>query len=162
QYFERTLLPIVTPLAIDPGHPFPYLASRSLCLVVSLTPRAPSVLPHAHLSVMHIPAQAPRFVALPAAEGHYAFILLEDIIRLHLGRLYEGYDVRSTHALRVTRDADVQTPHDDGDDLIATIEQNLRERRMGSAVRLQYDRELPAEILATVIEELELSADALY
>ena len=86
--------PSLTPLAIDPGHPFPHLANRSLCLVASIRPVASSLLPHASLAVVHIPGLVvPRFVALPAAPGQHAFVLLEDVIRLHLPRLYNGYEV---------------------------------------------------------------------
>jgi polyphosphate kinase len=71
-FFHRTLYPIVTPLAIDPGHPFPYLANRSLCLVVSLRATGVSRLPYAELSIVHIPSQVvPRFIALPAKEGQH-------------------------------------------------------------------------------------------
>jgi polyphosphate kinase len=138
-YFHRTLLPVVTPLAIDPGHPFPHLVNRALCLVVSLRPTAPSVLPSAALAVIHIPAQViPRFIRLPGAPGEYNFMLLEDVIRLNLTRLYHGYEILSAHAIRVTRDADVQpVAGRTAGDLLKEIEQSLRERRMGDAVRLQ-------------------------
>jgi polyphosphate kinase len=160
-YFDRTLLPVLTPLAIDPGHPFPYIANRSLCLVVSLQAVAPSPLPQASLSVIHIPAQVvPRFVPLPTTPGQYAFCLLEDVIRVHLPRLYGGYEIRACHAVRVTRDADVQLAH--GRDLLSSIEQGVRERRMGSAVRLQHDGDLPADLLKLLVEELELDPDDLY
>jgi len=163
EYFHRTLLPVVTPLAIDSGHPFPHLANRTLCLVVSLRSSAPSPLPATQLSVVHIPAQIlPRFVALPAAAGQYAFILLEDVIRVNLPRLYHGYEIESSHAIRVTRDTDLQLVAARSDDLLTSIEQSLRERRMGSAVRLQYDTHLPSAVLATLVDELELTDDDLY
>jgi polyphosphate kinase len=163
EYFRRTLLPVLTPLAIDPGHPFPYLGNRSLCLVASIRPSVPSALPSTLLTVVHIPGQVvPRFVALPAPAGQYAFILMEDVIRLHLPRLYRGYDILSCHAIRVTRDADLQIPRGRAQDLLATIEASLRERRMGVAVRLQYDPDLPAPVLAELVEELELEPEDLY
>jgi polyphosphate kinase len=156
-YFRRTLFPVVTPLAIDPGHPFPHLVNRSLCLVASLRPAASSHLPDTSLSVVHIPTQVvPRFIALPAPPGQYAFMLLEHVIRLHLERLYHGYEILSCHAVRVTRDADMQVPLGRSQDLLASIEQGVRERRMGMAVRLQYDPNLPAEVLAKLVDELEL------
>ncbi len=162
-YFRRTLFPVVTPLAIDPGHPFPHLANRSLCLVASLQPAASSRLPGTSLSVVHIPIQVvPRFIALPAPSGQYAFMLLEDVIRLHLPRLYYGYEVLSCHAVRVTRDADMQVPLGRSQDLLVSIEQGVRERRMGMAVRLQYDPNLPAEVLAKLVDELELQREDLY
>src|SRR5262245_20415244 len=162
-YFRRTLFPVVTPLAIDPGHPFPHLANRSLCLVVSLRAAAPSRLPDASLSVVHIPIQVvPRFIALPAPPGEYAFMLLEDAIYLHLQQLYHGYEILSCHAVRVTRDADLQVPLGRSKDLLVSVEQGVRERRMGMAVRLQYDPNLPAEVLAKLVDELELQPEDLY
>jgi polyphosphate kinase len=163
-YFHRTLLPVVTPLAIDPGHPFPHLVNRALCLIVSLRLTAPSVLPSTSLAVIHIPAQViPRFIRLPGAPGEHNFMLLEDVIRLNLSRLYHGYEIISSHAIRVTRDADVQPQAGrTAGDLLKQIEQSLRERRMGDAVRLQYDPDLPAEVLARLVEELELEPTDLY
>src|SRR5215471_6553720 len=163
-YFHRTLLPVVTPLAIDPGHPFPHLVNRALCLIVSLRLNEPSVLPSTSLAVIHIPAQViPRFIRLPGAPGEYNFMLLEDVIRLNLSRLYHGYEIISSHAIRVTRDADVQPQAGrTAGDLLKQIEQSLRERRMGAAVRLPYDSDLPAEVLARLVEELELEPADLY
>jgi polyphosphate kinase len=162
-YFERTLRPVVTPLAIDPGHPFPHLGNRSLCLVASLMPTTPSPLPHAVLAVVHIPTPViPRFVQLPAPAGEHAFILLENVIRLYLSRIYRGYTVQSCHAIRVTRDADLTAPSGHDEDLLTAVEESLRDRRMGTAVRLQYDADLPPPILATIVDELELQPDDLY
>jgi polyphosphate kinase len=163
EYFRRSILPVLTPLAIDPGHPFPYLGNRSLCLVASIRPSIPSALPSTSLAVVHIPSQVvPRFIALPAPAGQYAFMLLEDVIRMQLPRLYRGYDILSCHAIRVTRDADLQIPRGRAQDLLSTIEASLRERRMGAAVRLQYDADLPAGVLTTLVEELELAPEDLY
>src|SRR6476620_7103895 len=162
-FFQRTLYPIVTPLAIDPGHPFPYLTNRSLSLVVSLRPVVPSPLPHTELSIVHIPGQVvPRFIQLPAKEGQYAFILLEHVLRRYLPRFYHGFEIVSTHAVRVTRDAEFGLVRRRDQDLLMTIEQGIRERRMGDAVRLQYDLDLPSEVLRQLIEELELTQDDLY
>jgi polyphosphate kinase len=162
-YFRRTLLPIVTPLAIDPGHPFPHLANRALCLVVSLERAVPSRMPHASMAVVHLPAQVvPRFVPLPAPAGQHHFMLLDDVIRIQLPRLFHGSEVRSCHAIRVTRDADLPVPRGREADLLSSIEQSLRDRRMGDPVRLQYDSDLPPEVLATLVDELELGPDDLY
>lgn len=164
-YFRRTLYPIVTPLAIDPGHPFPHLANRALCLVASLRRSIPSHLPNTSLSVVHLPAQAvPRFIALPASASEHAFILLEDVVYLNLSELYHGYDVRSCHAVRVTRDGDtnMQVPLVRNQDLLTAIEQSVRDRRMGTAVRLQYDDDIPPEVLTNLVSELELHPEDLY
>jgi len=162
EYFRRTVLPVLTPLAVDPGHPFPYLGNRSMCLVASIRPAAPSALPQSSLAVIHIPAQVlPRFVPLPDPYGRHVFVLQEDVIRLLLPTLYTGYDILSTHAIRVTRDADIQM-RGRPVDLLTSVEESLRDRRLGTAVRLQYDADLPAEILSTLMEELELQPEDLY
>jgi polyphosphate kinase len=162
-YFRRTLMPILTPLAIDPGHPFPHLANRALCLVVTVKPVTASVLPHATLTVVHIPGQVvPRFVALPGPAGQHAFMLLEDVIRLQLPTLYTGYEIVSCHAIRITRDAEIPLGRKTAEDLLTSVEAGLRERRMGDAVRLQYDADLPSPLLAMLVDELELGPDDLY
>src|SRR6266850_2068139 len=131
-FFHKTLYPIVTPLAIDPGHPFPYLTNRSLSLIVSLRSKAPSPLPYTELSIVNIPAQVvPRFVQLPAQEGQYAFMLLEHVLRHYLPRLYHGFEILSAHAIRVTRDAEFGLVRRRDEDLLMTIEQGIRERRKG-------------------------------
>ena len=161
--FQRTLYPIVTPLAIDPGHPFPYLANRSLCLIVSLRPTTASRLPHTDLSILHIPTQvAPRFISLPGREGQHAFMLLEDVLRHYLPRLYHGFEILSCHAIRVTRDADYLISRRRDENLMMKIEKGVRERRMGDAVRLQYDPDLPRDIVAPLVDELELTSEDLY
>jgi polyphosphate kinase len=162
-YFDHTLYPIVTPLAIDPGHPFPYLANRSLCLIFSLRATIPSRLPHTDLSVVHIPAQVvPRFIPLPTKEGQHAFVLLEDALRQYLPRLYHGFEILSCHAIRVTRDADFLISRRRDEDLLRAIEQGVYDRRMGDAVRLQYDSDLPMEIVGKLVDELELGTEDLY
>jgi polyphosphate kinase len=162
-YFRRTLMPVLTPLAIDPGHPFPHLANRALCLVVSVRPAAASVLPHTALTVVRIPGQVvPRFVPLPTPPGQHAFMLLEDVIRLHLPALYNGYEILSCHAIRVTRDAEIPLERKRAVDLLTSVEAGVRERRMGDAVRLQYDADLPAPLLSMLVDELELAPDDLY
>ena len=100
---------MVTPLAIDPGHPFPHLVNRACAWSSPSGRRSRRSSRSAALAVIHIPAQViPRFIRLPAAPGEHNFMLLEDVIRLHLSRLFHGYEILSAHAIRVTRDTDVQ------------------------------------------------------
>src|SRR4029077_15763064 len=120
--------------AIDPSHPFPRLVNRALYLVVSLRATAPSALPPAVLAVVHIPAQVvPRFVALPSPSGQYAFILLEDVIRLHLPELYDGYEVLPGQRVGVTRDPNTQPPEAQAEDLLTEVEAGLRRHKRGAA-----------------------------
>lgn len=163
EFFRRTLLPVVTPLAIDPGHPFPHLANRSLCLVAALRSARTSHLPQTTLAVVHMPSHVvQRFIALPAPPGKHIFILLEDVVRMYLPRPYHGYEVLSCHAVRVTRDADSPLAVARAEDLLTSIEESVRERRMGTAVRLQYDTDLPQGMLDMFIDELDLQTEDLY
>ncbi len=162
EYFRRTLLPVLTPLSVDPGQPFPYLGNRSLCLITSLRSSVPSALPVSALSVLHIPSQLlPRFVALPDRAGGHLFMLLDDVIRLHLPSLYKGYEILSAHAIRITRDARLTMRERPGG-VLASMEESLRERGLATAVRLQHDADLPADILATLLAELALEHEDLY
>jgi polyphosphate kinase len=162
-FVRKTLLPVLTPLAIDPGHPFPYLANRSLCLVAQIRATAPSLLPRTRLVVVHLPSQVlPRFVPLPSGPGEARFMRLEDVARLYLPWLYHGYEVDSCHAIRVTRDAEIAPQNVEAEDTLAAVESSLRERRMGAAVRLQYDADLPADVLETLVDHLELESTDLY
>lgn len=156
EFFEKTLLPIITPMAIDPGHPFPYLANRSLCLVAELEPVEAWAMPMADTSIIHIPgAVVPRFIRIPSQPGQYAFVPLESVIRLHVSQLYPGCRVRECSAIRVTRDAELDI-NDDQADLLSTIEEAVRRRRLGAAVRLQYEIGLSPRMLARLTQELEL------
>ena len=161
-YFDRTLLPVLTPMAAEPGHHVPYLGNRSPCLVASIQPALTAAPPRSALSVLHVPSQIlPTFVALPGHAGQHCFILLEDVIRPRLARLYNGGEVLASHAIRVTRDANLR-PNGDPDDLVASIEEGLRGRRLGAAVRLEYHGDLPADILASLVDVLELAPADLY
>ncbi|NIO07990.1 MAG: RNA degradosome polyphosphate kinase, partial [Deltaproteobacteria bacterium] len=123
-YFTRTLSPIITPLAIDPGHPFPYLANRSLCLIALVKPLRETHLPSTTLSVVHIPSNVvPRFIRLPGPKDEHLFMRLEDVVAMHLHRVYHGYKVQSCHVIRVTRDSDIDLPWGSVDDLLTAIEQ---------------------------------------
>ena len=164
EHFRRTLLPALTPLAIDPGRPFPYLGNRSLCVLVSIRRRLiPSLLPTPSLAVVHIPSHVvPRLVALPDHSGRHAFMLLEDVVRLYLPRLYHGYEILSSHTIRVTRNAELHLRRSRIEGSVSNIEDRLHGRMVNSAVRLQHDADLPAPVLSVLLEELKLQPEDLY
>ena len=165
-YFERSLLPLITPLAVDTGHPFPRLGNRALVLVVELEPDEDLLdgdLPASELSFIHVPTGlASRFLRVPSAPGAHAFVMLEDVVRHHLSRLFLGYTVKSCHAIRVTRDSDLPVEEDPSEDLLKTVEESLRDRRRGAVVRLQYEQGISSPVLDLIIEEMELSPEDLY
>ncbi|MGA2082480.1 MAG: polyphosphate kinase 1 [Holophaga sp.] len=165
-YFERNLLPLITPLAVDTGHPFPRLGNRILVLMAELEaldyPEEQN-LPVSALAIIHVPATgSPRFLRVPSAAGGHHFVMVEDVVRLHLEQVFQGYAIRNCHALRVTRDSDLPVEEDSGEDLMKMVEEHLRSRRRGAVVRLQYEQGLSPVLLEMLIEELELSPEDLY
>jgi polyphosphate kinase len=165
-YFERSLLPLITPLAVDTGHPFPRLGNSALVLVVELEPDEDLLdgeLPASELSFIHVPTGlASRFLRVPSDPGKHTFVMLEDVARHHLSRLFLGYAVKSCHAIRVTRDSDLPVEEDPSDDLLKTVEESLRDRRRGAVVRLQYEQGLSSKVLNLLIREMDLSPEDLY
>ncbi len=151
EVFRRQIFPVLTPLAIDPGHPFPHLANRSLNLAAMLR-RPGHVEPL--FAVVQVPAVLPRFVSLPAKKGH-AFVLLETVIRLHLPELFLGMELLHASAFRVIRDREYELDDDEVEDLIKTIEEELRKRRRGAAVHVDVEADAPpalVEFLTTAFD----------
>jgi polyphosphate kinase len=155
--FAEGIFPVLTPLSVDPAHPFPYISSLSLNLATTVRDPVTGVRRFARVK---IPPLLPRFVALPDEER---FIPLEDVVALHVDALFPGMQVLSHHAFRVTRDADVDVEEDEAEDLLAAVQSVLRRRRRAaSPVRLEVDGTMPADVLAVLLRELELSADEVY
>jgi len=156
EVFDDRIFPVLTPLAVDPGHPFPHISSLSLNLAVLVrNPRTGE----RRFARVKVPDPLPRFVPLPDGER---FVPLEQIIAARLGELFPGMEVESNCAFRVTRDADLDLEEGEADDLLAAIDLNLRRRRFGEAVRLEIDRDMPAEVRNLLVHELELEEDDVY
>jgi len=165
-YFERNLLPLITPLAVDTGHPFPRLGNRVLVLMAELEAAEyleEENLPVSALAIIHVPTTgSPRFLRVPSATGGHLFVMLEDVVRMNIDQVFQGYAIRNCQALRVTRDSDLPVEEDPSEDLMKMVEEHLRSRRRGAVVRLQYEQGLSPVLLEMLIEELELSPEDLY
>jgi polyphosphate kinase len=150
--FRRVVFPVVTPLAIDPGHPFPHLLNKSLNLAVLLhRPGQPETL----YAVVQVPAVLPRFVPLPAEKGH-VFIPLEIVIRMHLPELFPGMELEHCTGFRVTRNSDIELDDDEVEDLLKAIEEEVKKRRRGAAVRLELEAGAPAELEQFLMAKMDL------
>lgn len=167
-YFEEQIFPVLTPLAVDPGHPFPYISNLSLNLAVVVRDNQTQ---EEHFARVKVPKVLPRFVLLPkallspeqAAACHWAGVPLEDVIAHNLDTLFPGMVVQAHYLFRVTRNADLTVEEDEADDLMLAIEQELRKRRLGgSAVRVEVLAEMPPAIRATLMEELSLLEEDIY
>jgi len=156
EVFERRIFPVLTPLAVDPGHPFPYISNLSLNLAVSVRDPGTGARRFARLKV---PPLLPRFVIMPDGER---FVALEQVIAAHLGSLFPGMEIESHDTFRVTRNADVTLEEEEADDLLAAMELELRRRRFGRAVRLEVAATMSEEALDLLCRELELQAEDVY
>lgn len=154
--FEERIFPVLTPLSVDPGHPFPYISSLSLNLAVIV--RDPYT-GERRFARVKVPATLPRFVVLPDGQR---FLPLEKVISAHLDRLFEGMAVVEHVPFRVTRNADLALEEEEADDLLVAVEMELRRRRFGRAVRLEIDARASTEIRDLLVRELELTDEDVY
>lgn len=148
--FENRIFPILTPLAVDPSHPFPYISNLALNLAVVVRDAESG---DERFARVKVPRNFPRFVAVPDSDD---FILLEDLIEAHLYQLFPGMEIVSVSRFRVTRNADLSLEDEDAEDLLAAVEMELRRRRFGRAVRLEVQSNIPEVVLARMCTELEL------
>jgi polyphosphate kinase len=154
--FETRIFPVLTPLAVDPSHPFPYISDLSLNLAVILEDPATSERLFARVKV---PPVLPRFVVMPDGER---FVPLEQVIEAHLDRLFPGMRVLETSTFRVTRNADLTLAEEEADDLLAAVEMELRRRRFGAAVRLEIQAPTSAEVHELLVRELDLTDQSVH
>ena len=134
--FHDEIFPVLTPLAVDPGHPFPYISTLSLSIAVGL--RDPES-GESRFARVKIPPVLPRLFAVERDK----FVLLDQVIEANLDELFRGMEILETHLFRVTRDADITIEEDEADDLLLAIEEEVRRRRFGEAVRLEVERSMP-------------------
>ncbi|HEY7156969.1 MAG TPA: polyphosphate kinase 1 [Gemmataceae bacterium] len=162
EMFRREIFPVLTPLAVDPGHPFPLLLNKSLNLAVILRrPGSPETL----FAVVQVPSVLPRFVKLPSEPGpapRHVFTPLENVIRLHLPELFPGMEIEHDTVFRVTRNSDFEIDDDEVEDLLKTIEEEVRQRRRGAAVRLGIESDAPVEVEQFLMAALDLDPTDVY
>ncbi len=155
--FDDRVFPVLTPLAVDSGHPFPYISNLSLSLAVELE-EVTSEGVRLHFARVKIPPTLPRLVAVEGVpEDERWFVSLEDVIARHLDALFPGMAVRESYLFRVTRDADLDLQEDEADDLLRAIESEIQRRRFGEPVRLEIERGMPEYMRDLLLEALSLS-----
>ncbi|HUN83970.1 MAG TPA: polyphosphate kinase 1 [Terracidiphilus sp.] len=160
-YFQREVDPLLTPIAIDPAHPFPRVLNKALCLALLLRRKRRTSGPQV-LGVVTVPRALPRFVRLPNSDGAYDYILLHDLIAHHLGGMYRGYEVMSRAPFRVTRNSNLYFEEEEARSLLETIRVELHNRRKGDAVRLEIETGADAEIVERLRVNFELEEDQIF
>ncbi len=162
RFFDREVFPVLTPLAVDSGHPFPHLRNLSLNLSVRLEPPRSERSQNMLFAVVQVPAVLDRMIRIPAAGNQIEFVLLEDIIAQEIGLLFPGMKVQEVAAFRVTRDADVEFAEEEADDLLKSIEEELRQRERGNAVRIGIEDKMSKHLAGQLARTLGLSNLQVY
>ncbi len=173
KFFRRQIFPVLTPLAVDPAHPFPYISGLSLNLAVVVTNPATG---KEHFARVKVPPLLPRFIAVDASgrpsapdvqaaspeKGPMSFVPVEDVISEHLEQLFPGMVVQEHHTFRVTRNEDVEVEEDDAENLLKAMEKELLRRRFGPPVRLEIADGISPRIRHLLIRELGMAEDEVY
>ena len=160
-YYTTQVRPVLTPLGVDPSHPFPQLLNKSLNLVVSLEIERNGEIER-RLGVVQVPRVLPRLVRLPREDEAPVFAFLGELVGNHLADLFPGTRILGWWHFRVTRNSELYIDEEDVGNLLKAVEQELHNRRRGAAVRIEIDHDCPPEIYNFLLETLELSPDDLY
>lgn len=166
-YFKERIFPVLTPLAVDPAHPFPYISNLSLNLAVIVKDGETE---EEHFARVKVPNILPRFVPFPqdllqhnGKTSVWAGVPLEQVIAQNLEFLFPGMNIQDCYPFRITRDADLVVREDEADDLMLVIEQELRKRRLGgSVVRMEIQASMPDSVRKTLMQEMKLTENDLY
>ena len=168
RYFDEVIFPVITPLAFDPGHPFPHISNLSLNLAVLIRDQNHQQ----HFARVKVPSTLPRLTPIKRSSGslrrdgtppdeHY-FVWIEQVIAANLEKLFPGMEIIESHPFRVTRDADMAIQELEAADLLETMEESVRQRRFGSVVRVAVNDAMPSHIREILIENLELDRNEIY
>ncbi|GAA0298652.1 RNA degradosome polyphosphate kinase [Kineococcus aurantiacus] len=158
-FFRDQVFPVLTPLAVDPAHPFPYISGLSLNLAVVV--RNPTT-DKEHFARVKVPPLLPRFVTVEADGDGARFVPLEDVIAVHLDQLFPGMEIVQHHTFRVTRNEDLEVEEDDAENLLQALEKELLRRRFGPAVRLEVASDIAPEVRELLVRELGVHDQEVY
>jgi len=159
-FYTKTVEPLLTPVTVDPAHPFPHVLNKALCLAFLLKrKRRPA---QVYLGVVTVPRALPRLVRLPSSKDRVDYIFLHDVIHAFADRLYHGYDVLSAAAFRVTRNSNLYLEEEESRSILESVDLQIHRRRKGSAVRLEIEASANQEIVDRLQANFRLSADQVY
>ena len=170
-YFEREIFPVVTPMAVDSSHPFPFLASKSLNIVMLLERNERDSLVDEEndidikTAIVPVPSVLPRIIRLPDDGKNskmHSFIFLEDVLMHYAARLFIGYDLLEARAFRITRDADLYIDEEDAQDLLVEVERQLKKRQRGAAVRIEFEMGTSRFMRRFMTQEMNLAKEDMY
>src|SRR5262249_53508370 len=157
--FAERVFPILTPLAVDPGHPFPYISNISLNLGILLKPMNGSSNGETRFARVKIPGNVPRLVRV---DDTRKFVLLEHLVSEHIHSLFPKCEILECQPFRITRDADVEIEEDEAEDLLKSVQQTLRQRRFGFGVRLEVSSAMSKPMVEILRQSLKLENQGVY
>lgn len=162
QYFREQVFPILTPLAVDPAHPFPQITNKSLNVLVSIDdPDNPEG--EQHMAILPVPRILPRLVRIDRGDSsEFRFVFLSDVIKICADRLFPGYRVRSAHAFRITRNSDLYIDEEEAENFLEKIEAELKQRQKGAAVRLEIEAGIEEDLLQRLLIFIDLSGEYVF
>lgn len=161
-YFCNFLLPVLTPLSLDPAHPFPRIINRSLNVAFSLIDKQKKTF-EKRLAILQLSSQLTRFIEIPRDDGKYHFVRLEQVVKAYASILFPGLEVEFANTFRVTRDADIEISEDEAEDLLLEISEQVKHRKWETAaVRLEVSDDMPAYMVTSLMKSLDLQPDDVY
>ncbi|MCC6148800.1 MAG: polyphosphate kinase 1 [Planctomycetes bacterium] len=161
-YFQEELEPVLTPITVDPAHPFPYVANKALCLAALLEGRDTDGNLVRSLGVVTVPRLLKRVIPIPSKKGKLEYIMLAAAVRRRLDQLFRGYKIVATGAFRVTRNSNLYLEEEEVENLLMAIENEVRQRRRGDVVRLEIEHGMAPEILERLRENLHVTEQNIY
>ena len=162
-YFEEHIYPVVTPLAVDSGHPFPFLTNHTINAIVRIFQILPNGTKDYKIAILPIPSVLDRIIEIPSRSNkEHRFVYLEDVITYYANQFFQGYGIEDYMVFRITRDADLEIDEEEATDLLSEVEESLRRRRRGDAVRLEVCGDVKDHLLDFVLTSVELEQKDVY
>ena len=161
KYFEESVYPVLTPMAVDSSRPFPLVRNKSLNIGALVSNRKKEK-KELEFATVQVPSVLPRIIEIPSKEGMKSIILLEEIIERNIGKLFLNYDIVCTYPFRIMRNADLSIEEDEAEDLLKEIEKQIKKRQWGQVIRLEVEAGIDKRLLKILQEELDVEEEDIY
>ena len=158
-YFHKNIYPVLTPMVVDSSRPFPLILNKSLNIALFIDGKEEN---QNVFATVQVPSVLGRIVQLPSEEGKNCFILLEDIIKMHINDIFKGHKIKTMGCYRITRNADLSIDEEGAEDLLEAIEQSIKNRKWGEAIRIEIEKDMDEDLIKFLNDEMETTYGELY